>query len=290
MIVPIVTVFVVILLSMIVTRVATIALTVTGMSREAAKFQARSALTGAGYTTTEAESIVTHPVRRRIVATLMLVGSAGIVSVIGGVALTFAQTEGNRDAATAAVSLVVGIGFLLWLMTRDPVDRVLSRVIRRLLDRYTDLEVRDYESLLEVHGGYMISELHIDPGDWIAERTLAEMRLNDEGVLVLGVQRHDGGYVGAPTGTTIGHVGDILLLYGHQDRIAELDMRPQGPAGDARHAESTTEHAVAEATEALAEDDTQDSDDGDARLDEDDEPAPAAPTEDDVPAHRSSEP
>ena len=282
MVVPIVTVLVVILLSMVITRVATIALTVTGMSRTSAKFQARSALTGAGYTTTEAESIVTHPVRRRIVATLMLVGSAGTVSVIGGVALTFAQTEGNRDAATAAVSLVVGIGFLLWLMNRDPVDRALSRAIRRLLDRYTDLEVRDYESLLEVHGGYTISELHIDPGDWIAERTLAEMRLNDEGVLVLGVQRRDGGYVGAPTGRTVGHVGDTLLLYGHQDRIAKLDMRPQGPVGEADHAESTTEHAITEAVEAAADDDTHDSDDGDR-------PDPATHADRDVPTPRRSE-
>lgn len=281
--VAIVTVLIVILLSMVVTRVATIALTVTGMSREAAKFQARSALTGAGYTTTESESIVTHPVRRRIVGTLMLIGSAGVVTVIGGVALAFAKSEGPSDAGQRLAVLLAGGALLLWVMNRPPVDRAMSRLIRRLLRRFTDLEVRDYESLLEVHGGYMISELHIDPGDWIADRTLAEMRLNDEGVLVLGVQRRDGGYVGAPTGHTVGHVGDTLLLYGHQDRIAELDMRPQGPAGDAEHAESTTEHAVVEATEAIAEDDTQDSDDGD------DTPDHLASTDHEVRAPRRSE-
>ena len=260
MIVPIVTVLVVILLSMIVTRVATIALTVTGMSREAAKFQARSALTGAGYTTTESESVVHHPVRRRVVATLMLIGSAGIVSVIGGVALTFAQADTSWTAARAAAILAGSITFLLWLMNQGPVDRALSKLIRRLLGRFTDLDVRDYESLLEVHGGYAISELLIDPGDWIADRTLAEMRLNDEGVLVLGVQRRDGGYIGAPTGTTVAHVGDVLLLYGHQDRIAALDVRPQGPVGDAEHADLTTEQQREAQQAALADDDTDDAD------------------------------
>lgn len=261
MIVPIVSVCVVILVSMIVTRVATIALTVTGMSRQAAKFQARSALTGAGFTTTESESVVHHPVRRRIVATLMLIGSAGIVSVIGGVALTFARADTNRSAATAALSLVASIGFLLWLMNRDPVDRALSRLIHRLLRRYTDLDIRDYESLLEVHGGYAISELLIDPSDWIAERTLAEMRLNDEGVLVLGVQRRDGGYVGAPTGTTIAHAGDVLVLYGHQDRIAALDARPQGPKGDAEHEDVTTKQQIEAHEEAVPEEVTGAADD-----------------------------
>lgn len=43
--------------SILVTRIATLALTHTGLSREAASFQARSAFTGVGFTTSEAE----HP-------------------------------------------------------------------------------------------------------------------------------------------------------------------------------------------------------------------------------------
>ncbi len=44
-------------LSLIVTRVAAMALMFTGLSRESAKFQARSAFTGAGFTTHESEKI-----------------------------------------------------------------------------------------------------------------------------------------------------------------------------------------------------------------------------------------
>lgn len=244
MIVPIIAVLVVVLLSMIVTRVATIALTLTGMSSEIARFQARSALTGAGFTTSESESVVGHPVRRRIVATLMLIGSAGIVSVIGGVALTFAQSGSNRAAAGGALALAGGVAFLLWALRLRPVDRALSRIIRRMLRRYTDLHVRDYEALLQIHGDYTIAELQVDADDWIADRTLAEMRLNDEGVLILGVQRHGGTYDGAPTGTTTVHVGDVLVLYGHQDRIEDLDVRQKGPQGDVDHDLSTAEFAA----------------------------------------------
>lgn len=241
MIVPIATVFVVIILSMIVTRVATIALTLTGMSAEIARFQARSALTGAGFTTSEAEQVVGHPVRRRIVSTLMLIGSAGIVSVIGGVALTFTRSTGNQQAATAALVLVAGTAFLLWLMRRRPVERALSRVIHRFLRRHTDLDVRDHEALLHIHGDYTIAELQVGEDDWIADKTLAEMRLNLEGVLVLGVQRDAGNYDGAPTGTTAVHPGDMLILYGHQDRIAALDVRRKGTAGDTEHVDTTRE-------------------------------------------------
>ena len=65
--IAVLTLVVVVLLSLVITRMATVALTLTGMSSEAARFQARSALTGAGFTTSESEAVVNHPVRRRIV-------------------------------------------------------------------------------------------------------------------------------------------------------------------------------------------------------------------------------
>ena len=56
----------VLVLSLLITRIATIALTYTGLSRQSAKFQARSAFTGVGFTTSESEKVVNHPVRRRV--------------------------------------------------------------------------------------------------------------------------------------------------------------------------------------------------------------------------------
>ena len=65
----------VVALSMFVTKAATIALMHTGMSRERARFQARSAFSGAGFTTSESEVVVKHPVRRRIIMVLILLGT-----------------------------------------------------------------------------------------------------------------------------------------------------------------------------------------------------------------------
>lgn len=232
-VVPIV---VVVLLSMIITRVATIALTLTGVSRQSARFQARSALTGSGFTTSESESMVSHPVRRRIIMWLMLVGNAGIVGVVG--LLLFNTTRDlGRDASpiiTYAL-IVVGIALVLFVLSRPRVDRFVSRVIRRGLRRYTDLEVRDYAALLEISGGFAISEKAIRPGEWLAGRDLADLALSHEGVLVLGVQRRDGTYLGAPTGTITLLPGDVVTMYGHEDRLEDLDNRPSGDAGQLAH-------------------------------------------------------
>jgi len=87
--VPLYSLIIIIPLSIPVNRIATIALIQTGLSKEVAKFQARSALTGVGFTTSESENIVQQPVRRRILFTLMLIGNAGIISVMASLVLTF---------------------------------------------------------------------------------------------------------------------------------------------------------------------------------------------------------
>jgi hypothetical protein len=67
-----------ILLSLLVARVATVAFVLTGLSKEAA----RSVLSGTGFTTSEAEGVVGHPVRPdRMVR--MLVGSERASAMFG---------------------------------------------------------------------------------------------------------------------------------------------------------------------------------------------------------------
>ena len=53
-----------------------------------------------------------------------------------------------------------------------PVDRVLTRAIRGALERWTDLDVRDYAGLLQLGEGYAVAELEVEDSDWIAGREL----------------------------------------------------------------------------------------------------------------------
>ena len=96
--VAIISLLIVIILSVLVTRVAAIALIHTGLSKESARFQSRSAFTGAGFTTNESESVVNHPVRRRILMLLILLGSAGVISVISSLILSLISVEEGGDS------------------------------------------------------------------------------------------------------------------------------------------------------------------------------------------------
>lgn len=234
--IAIATLLVVVTLTLIVNRVGTIALASTGLSIEVAHFQARSALTGVGYTTSESELIVGHPARRRIVESLMLVGNAGFVTIVGTLVVGFAGT--STDTATIALrvgTLGVGLLVILLIARSKTVDRYLTRWITSLLRRFTDLEVRDYIQLLDLAANYSVVELEVEADSWIAEHRLADMHLPDEGVLVLGVRREDGTFIGAPRGHTLIREDDTLVLYGYADVIRELAERKVGVEGDLAH-------------------------------------------------------
>jgi uncharacterized transporter YbjL len=244
----IVTVFVVLVASLLVVRVGAVALALTGMAREAARFQARSAFFGVGFTTTEAESVVGHPVRRRIIAWLIVLGNAGVISVLGTLVISFGGNQG--DTLKRAGLLLAGLLVLAFVAASRPVDRAVNRAIRRALARWTDLDVRDYSAVLELEGGYAVAELLVEDPDWVAGRRLCEVTLRDEGVVVLGVRRPGGVYLGAPDGDTVIQAGDVLTLYGRAERVAELDRRARGNDGDAAHASAVGEQERVEAEEA----------------------------------------
>ena len=223
-------------ISLLVTRIGSVALTLTGMSQDSARFQARSAYTGVGFTTDESEQVVNHPVRRRVLAFLMLTGNIGIAVVIASMMATFVQQdESGGQGWTRALLLSIALLALWVVTTRKWVDQTIERVIAWALTKWTNLDVRDYVSLLHLADGYVVYEIKVNPNDWIADKTLGQSKLTAEGVLVLGIHRANGKYAGSPSGRTQVHVGDVLSVYGPKQRLEELDIRKQGYEGDRAH-------------------------------------------------------
>jgi hypothetical protein len=229
-------------LSLVITHIATVALVLTGLSRDSARFQARSAFTGTGFTTGEAEKVVNHPVRRRIIMLLMIGRSAGLVSILISLILSFGINEAESERIIRLLYLIAGV-ILLWLTARNRiVEHALTRIIEWALHKWTHLDTRDYFELLKLSGGYSVRELHVEEGDWLAGRELRDCRLTEEGVTVLGVYRRDRSYVGAPGAQTPVDVGDTVLLYGQESLLEELDHRRADPGGERAHDRAVEEH------------------------------------------------
>jgi K+/H+ antiporter YhaU regulatory subunit KhtT len=166
---------------------------------------------------------------------LMLLGSVGLATSIAGILAGVVGKAPASDRITRSAVLVGGLVVIYWISTSRRVDRRLSSVIGGALARFTDLDVRDYAALLHVSGEYEVKEMFAAPDAWITGRTLGDLRLRDEGILVLGIIRPDGSYLGVPNKDTRVEPRDTLILYGRDTRFGELTARAAGAEGDGAH-------------------------------------------------------
>ncbi len=165
---PLVSLIIIISLSFLITRIATELLVHTGLSREAAKFQSRSAFTGVGFTTQEAEKIVNHPARRKIIMTLMLIGNIGIISAIASLMLTFIDSADGSKSNLLRIGIIVIFMGMVWRLSKSRwMERKLISFIKKFRKRFRDINVRDYVELLDLTGEYEITAIKVNKGDWM---------------------------------------------------------------------------------------------------------------------------
>ncbi|HET7323408.1 MAG TPA: TrkA C-terminal domain-containing protein [Halococcus sp.] len=224
--------------SLLIIRIGTIALVMTGVSEEVASFQAASAFSGAGFTTDETEQTISSPQRRKIVHLLIVSGGIGVVSAIASLVLSFSPTAGTTTLRF--VYLVIGAVVIVSFARSRWFNRLLSPFLRQILTETTTLNVREYAHLLELREGYRVSELTVSEGGWLSHESLRDLHLSAEGVVTLGINRHDGSYVSPPDPDSVLHPGDVLVVYGKKHRVTELAKRTGGD--ETAHEEAIEEH------------------------------------------------
>lgn len=227
---PVIALLLIATLSFIVIRVGATVLEHTGLSRDAARFQALSAFFGAGFTTGESELVVNHPVRRRVIRDLIVVGNIGIISLLtSGVATA---TRGDDGASPAArIAVIAGGLIVIYLLSRSALfTRFIDYTIERTLRGAGVVTAMDYEKVLRTHAGYGVAEIVIEKTSPVVGKTLAESRPRDAGVTVLGIARASGAYDAAPESDTRINEGDTILVYGSDEALQRLAKGQAPPA------------------------------------------------------------
>ena len=223
----------IVLVNMLVVRGGAVALKLTGLSWDVASFQAQSAFTGAGFTTSESEHLISHPARRKIVGLMMSLGSIGVGSALVTVVVTL-TTAGEDLQQRTWLMLGSLLGLSIAVRTKF-IDRLFIPVVTRLLLRSRTLRIHDYEELLRMDKGFSVAQLTVEEDSWLTGGALSELALNQEGILILNVRRRSGSVLAAPQPAIRLEVGDIILCYGLEGDLGELAKRPSGPEGERAH-------------------------------------------------------
>ena len=196
--------------------IGSIALEATGMPRTKARFQVLSAITGTGFTTSEAEAIVNHPRRRKIATWLIFIGNTGVLGFI--IVLIIFARVGIRTPSPLQIGTVIAVILAIFLFIKLGALDGLTSIILRLTHKKRPTSFLMTEEILHQAGGYSVTRLAIGQKDVPATLTTKDTGLAERGIAILAIARGDTTLTFPKDNESLAS-GDCLLCYG---KIAEL--------------------------------------------------------------------
>lgn len=209
-----------ILISFIVVRIGGLALQLTGMESDVARFQALSAFTGTGFTTTEAERVVQHRTRRRIVTILIILGNAGLVTIIATLVATFTQVTGYGWFFARLGIIIIGIFILYRLIIGSRFGNRFLQWVRKPLIKRILRDAPTAEEIFHAGKGWGVSLITIKEESKKAGLSLSEL-VGGEDLIILTLEAADD-FISRPSVGEKINVGDRLLVYGRSESIKRL--------------------------------------------------------------------
>jgi len=231
---PVMLFIIVLIASFIIVRIGAIAFQLTGLEWSQAKFQALSCFSGTGFTTKEAELITTDKQRRRIASFLMVLGNAGLVTLIASAASAlnprqaFLTTLSESflpftipDYLVPVVNLsiiVIALYILYKISVNKKLTEKLTKALRKKILKRELFKPVSFEELLLATGGYGVARIDVCEKSPVANKTLAQSDLREMDVTVLVVERQDETIPNPSAEQTI-LAGDKLICFGKLDNI-----------------------------------------------------------------------
>lgn len=187
-----------------------IALELTGMERDKARFQALSASTNTGFTTRETEEITNFPIRRKIVTVMIVLGHAGTVAVIATLTASLLQQEPLHTLMNLGIIILSHSPMYRLALWRGLTARMREFVRRQLLIRY-ELHRPSAEEMLRVKEGFGVARLMTQDGSLLVGHPLAEPGLKTKKVQILSILRGEEAIV-IPGGGDYFLAGDTVVI------------------------------------------------------------------------------
>lgn len=211
-----ITIFIIVMLSAIM-EIAATALKLTGMNIHAARFQALSALTGTGFTTKEAESIMDNRQRRVIIMILMIVGPIGFLSIMASILISIREALFLYELA-AILSIIF---IILRIFKSKFIGALFHRMIERQIKKRRGFRKVVLEEVITFDEHLGVCECLVTEHSKFNNKRLADTNFKDAGVMVLAIAR-EGGLMSVPGGLDVIQKGDRLIVFGNMKNMKQV--------------------------------------------------------------------
>lgn len=206
--------------SFLVVRAGAIALRMTGMEADKASFQALSAFTRTGFTTREAELVLNNPKRRRIVTWLIILGNAGLITIIVSATSSITTSQGY-GLPIAIVGLILGTYLLYLFLRHTGFMRRWETFIQNRLIKARVFEEAAAEDLLHLFEGYGLIKVKVTHDSPLVGRSLREANTTENEFWVVGIERGKE-WISLPRSREVINEGDKLVAYGNLNTLKNV--------------------------------------------------------------------
>ncbi|TLS38128.1 TrkA C-terminal domain-containing protein [Pseudalkalibacillus caeni] len=189
----------------------------TGLEKDVARFQAISIITRTGYTTKEAETVSSHPVRRHIGAFLILFGLFSLAVIISSISTLLADNFYTMKSIYITIALVI---ILLLLKTPVIQKNISNRIQEREYEKYV-LQDLPIDEVLLVRDSDVLIDLEVYSDSDLLNKTIKDVLVADEDINFLFIKRGDVVIRKERYLTKISE-GDKLFLYGNKYDIKKV--------------------------------------------------------------------
>lgn len=225
----------VLVISFIIVRIGAIAFQLTGLEWSVAKFQALSCFTSTGFTTQEAELITANRQRRRIASVLIVLGHAGLVTMIATLANSLRTQRAIQEKLAKPllpfmspglgpwinlVIIIVAVYVIYKIFTNSRFAKNLTNLLRKRIIRKDIFKQVTFEELFLATGGYGVARIDLCAGSPVLDKTLAESGLRKYDITVLAITR-DGKTSANLSADTKLLLNDELLCFGKLQNIKD---------------------------------------------------------------------
>lgn len=222
-------------ISFVVVRIGAIAFEMTGLEWNTAKFQALSCFSGTGFTTRESETIVSHPQRRKIASILIVLGNAGLVTLIA----TFANSIRTTDLINKfqipflklfipsfllpwmnLVIIIFSVYFMFKVFTNKRIITNLTNRLKIIIVKKDIIKPLSFKELVFLAKGYGVSRVIITEKNPLIDQSLRTSGLKSKDIIVLAIERKGKTIPNPPVNEKI-LLNDNLLCFGKLKNIKE---------------------------------------------------------------------
>ncbi len=224
---------IILLVSFIAVRIGAIAFQLTGLEWSLAKFQALSCFTGTGFTTRESELITGNPQRRKIASVLIVLGHAGLVTMIatfantlrpGAFVIRFTLPFLNTVFPSylvpwANLVIMVVSAFLIYkVFANSRIATKLTDLMRSQITKKQLIKPVTFSELMIATGGYGVSQVKVSENSSILNKALVDSHLRSHDITVLAIER-DEVTIPNPSANTKILLNDTLICFGKLGNI-----------------------------------------------------------------------